>query len=283
MSGPPEISVVLAVRNMASTIESQLAALSRQDFDGDWELIVADNASTDDTLAVVERWSARLPLRILAAGGPPDTSRGRNVGAAGARAPRLAFCDGDDEVSPGWLRAIAEALRDAALVIGPLDYQRLNSPQAAAVLESGAPGTSAWHLESEGIGGNCGVRREAFEAVGGFPEDYGRGQDTAFFWRAQLAGHRLALEPRAIVHYRLKGDSRRAMFQRFYRHGRASVKHYQRFREHGLPRSPARDVVYDWATVPLQLLRGNSYRAAQQAGWRLGRLVGSASSSVLCL
>lgn len=275
--------MVLAVRNMASTIEAQLAALRRQDFTGRWELIFVDNGSTDGTAGIAERWRPCLPLRFVHATRRFECGYAKNAGAAAAAAPLLAFCDGDDEVAPDWLRAIVRALRNAAIVTGRLDAQGLNAPAAARALEGRLPSGPAWLPIPQGGGGNFGIRRSVFRAVGGLPEPYGRGNDTAFFWLAQLAGHEVVPAPEAVVHYRLKGDSHWAMFQRFYRQGRTSVRHYKRFRVHGMPRSPARDVVYDWATIPIRWLHGDTYRAAQQAGWRLGRLISSARSGVLCL
>ncbi len=278
----PDVTLVGSEEGETATGPSELHSFFERIFGGEWEVILADNGSRYGTVAVAQRWAERLPLRIVSVGGPPDAGRARNAGAAAARADLLAFCDGDDEVSPGWRGALLEALRDAPLVTGPIDCRRLNSARAAKALDGVMPSGPEW-LPRVTAGGNVAVRRAVLEAVGGFPEDYGRGEDTAFGWSVQLAGYPLAVAPAALVYYRLKGDSRRAMFQRFYRYGRASVKHYRSFRERGMPRSPARDVVYDWATIPLNFLRGRSYFAAQMAGCRVGRLVGSARSRILYL
>ena len=55
--GPqPAISVVLPVRNGMPWIRDQLDALSHQDVEGTWEVVVVDNGSTDDTVQFVESW-----------------------------------------------------------------------------------------------------------------------------------------------------------------------------------------------------------------------------------
>jgi glycosyltransferase involved in cell wall biosynthesis len=59
------ISVVMPVFNEAAHIESQLAALAMQEFSGEWEVLVADNGSTDGTPRVVQAWSDRLPLQLV--------------------------------------------------------------------------------------------------------------------------------------------------------------------------------------------------------------------------
>jgi hypothetical protein len=64
----------------------RLGGLSRQEYRGAWELIVADNTSTDDTAAVAADWAAELPeLRVVPAAARLGINHARNVGAATAR------------------------------------------------------------------------------------------------------------------------------------------------------------------------------------------------------
>jgi hypothetical protein len=56
---------------------------------------------------------------------------------------------------------------------------------------------------------------------------------------------------------------------------------YKVFRAHGMRRSILKELVHDYATIPLDLLTGRSYRAARSAGWRVGRLIGSMRFTVL--
>ena len=65
-SSPRSVSVVMPTRNVAETVGGQLAALAAQTYTGDWELVVADNGSTDDTAPVLHRWADRIPhLRVV--------------------------------------------------------------------------------------------------------------------------------------------------------------------------------------------------------------------------
>ena len=57
----PVVSVVLCVRNGASTLTRQLAALTRQDFGAPWEVVLVDNGSTDGTRALATAWTDRMP------------------------------------------------------------------------------------------------------------------------------------------------------------------------------------------------------------------------------
>jgi glycosyltransferase involved in cell wall biosynthesis len=68
---PPRLSVVIPCYNSAATIGDQLTALAAQRTRYSWEVLIADNGSRDDTVAVVKRFRDRIPaLRIV------DSARG---------------------------------------------------------------------------------------------------------------------------------------------------------------------------------------------------------------
>src|SRR4051812_35758571 len=120
------VSVVLAVRDVGATIDRQLGALAAQAGDGLFEVIVSDNGSTDDTLARVQAWSHRLPLRIVDASDRRGSAYARNVGVAASSGARILMCDGDDVVSSSWVSALAGALCTADLATGPYEWAVLN-------------------------------------------------------------------------------------------------------------------------------------------------------------
>src|SRR5262245_47230314 len=199
-SSTVEVSVVVPVRNGAEVIAGQLAALARQDFTGAWEVVVADNGSTDATPAVVEEWADRLPsLWVASAGAHPGINVARNAGAGAADGDLLLFCDADDEVAPGWVSAMAAALAHADLVGGPVE-QFDDRGRDRGVLQAERLATSLGFLPFT-IGANLGVRRSAFEAAGGFDEHWPilGGDDIDFCWRAQLAGALIGYAPGARI------------------------------------------------------------------------------------
>jgi len=76
----PRVSVVMPVLNGAATLPQQLRALAAQTYPGRWELVVADNGSTDETAQVVREWTGRLPcLRLVDASDRMSTNYARNV------------------------------------------------------------------------------------------------------------------------------------------------------------------------------------------------------------
>ncbi|HEY4573152.1 MAG TPA: glycosyltransferase family A protein, partial [Thermoanaerobaculia bacterium] len=102
-----KLSVVIPCLNAAATLGVQLAALTRQSWPGGWEVIVADNGSTDGSREIVESYRGRLPgLALVDASDRRGQAHARNLGAAAATGDALLFCDADDEVAPGWMEAL---------------------------------------------------------------------------------------------------------------------------------------------------------------------------------
>ncbi|NJN88072.1 MAG: glycosyltransferase family 2 protein, partial [Leptolyngbyaceae cyanobacterium SL_7_1] len=103
-----QLTVVIPCYNAAGTIAIQLEALARQEFSQPWELIVADNGSTDGTQAIAEKYADQFThFRLVDASAQRGAAHGRNVGVSVAQSDAIVFCDADDEVAPGWLSAMA--------------------------------------------------------------------------------------------------------------------------------------------------------------------------------
>src|SRR5262245_12364486 len=124
---PDLVSVIMPVRNGDRTIAEAFEALTRQSYAHAWEVVVADNGSTDDTPRVCAAWADRLPgFRVVDASDRAGSSHARNVGAAAANGEFFAFCDADDVADEDWLRSLVCAARDHDLVGGVQDAHLLN-------------------------------------------------------------------------------------------------------------------------------------------------------------
>jgi glycosyltransferase involved in cell wall biosynthesis len=243
-----------------------------------WEVVVADNASSDRSAEVVKGLSCQHPrLRLVDASSVSGAGATRNVGARFARGDILAFCDADDVVHPGWVESWAHALADADLAGGLTDYWSLNDipPRCPAVLRPPPTKYQFDYLDAAGSG-NMAVRREAFERVGGFDEDLVVGEDIDLSWRMQLAGYRFAIGEGVISRREKRGTYE--LFRRSIQFGRCGPVLYQRYRGEGLRREPlaaARAWLYLVATSP-KLVDPHFRRTwIRNAGWRIGRLIES--------
>jgi glycosyltransferase involved in cell wall biosynthesis len=214
------LSVIIACRNAEATLGVQLDALSLEPRHSEWEILLCDNGSTDGTIALAESYRAKLPnLRIVDAQERRGPAFARNTGATASRARYLAFVDADDEIAPGWVPAMLDALASHTFVAGRFESTRLNSER---ILRS-RPLQQSLGLQDSGIGprlphagaGNMGIHRSVFESVGGFDADLGCLEDTDFCWRVQLAGVPLVYRGDVVVHVRL-----RATMRKMWRQGR---------------------------------------------------------------
>lgn len=224
--------------NAGHVIGVQLAALASQEFDGSWEVIVADNGSVDLTRAVVERVASSfpVPLFVVDASGVQGAAHARNRASAAAQGRVVAFCDADDVVFPGWLTAVASATSEHSAVVGlnhemrvPLDVSSpVINPEGVLRSTQGAVGYS----------GNLAVVSDIVRAVGGFDERFlGYGpEDTDFSLRLIDAGHELVGAPGMRIHYRLPSSSPRGLLRKRWSYAVYEVLlwtlHPRRFPDH---------------------------------------------------
>lgn len=274
------VSVVIPARNVADTLGAQLEALARSNTDQPFEVIVADNGSSDETSAIASSFAGKLDIRVVDASRRPGANVARNEGIRAARAPKILLCDADDEVDRDWVEQLSRRLDDVAVAGGTIDYQRLNSPQAIATRSATADSTGVrmGYLPAA-HGANLALRREVFEAVGCFDEQFQGGDDTDFCWRAQLAGFSFGPAPSAIVNYRLRTGAG-ALWTQWVGYGAGEAHLYAAHRASGVRRrSPAAVLRTIWwlaSRGPLALKHKNRRGAwVRVLATQMGRVKGS--------
>jgi glycosyltransferase involved in cell wall biosynthesis len=215
---PPDlsVSVILCTRNRASGLAQSLAALGNAKFPTDWkiEVIVVDNASTDNTAVVVQNAKLqKMEVRYLF-----ESKKGKanalNAGLAEARGDIILFTDDDVLVAEDWLEQIVSALLNdkCDAVTGQISL-------APELLRPWMTPIHRWWLASshdaqmhegvrELIGANMGFRRSVLERVPAFDPELGPGarglaEDTLFGWQLAEAGYRVEYAPKAAVVHRL--------------------------------------------------------------------------------
>jgi glycosyltransferase involved in cell wall biosynthesis len=279
---PVVASVIIPVYNCASTLGEQLEALRQQSCDVPWEVIVVDNGSTDGTQDVVERYRNLMGnLRLVSAADKRHISYARNVGAANAQGEVLLFCDGDDRVAPGWLRAMIRALTRHQFVVGRVEVATLNSDAPEQYGNNGfRPGNTLLNFLPYAIGCNLGVSRRAFESVGGFSTLSSRCMDVDLSWRLQLAGHSLHEVPDAEICYRYRKTAW-AHWKTAFQFSQAHVALYKRYSAVGMKRTPIKQVLARYREIMHALPRMPTMTRQKRIEWAyemgvaLGRLFGS--------
>lgn len=266
-------------RNAARELPSQLRSLAVQETDVRWEVVVSDNGSTDGTRDVALGYADRLDIRVVDASREPGRAFACNEGARAARGNSICFLDADDEVAPGYVQAMAAALRVHSFVGAKVDLS-LNTGWVAAsrdpFQQEGL--LNVFGYLPFGIGCTLGVRREAFDAVNGFSGEIRFDEDVDFCWRVQQAGVPMAFVPEAVVRYRFRDDLW-ALFTQTVNYGSGQVLLYRRYRHMGMPRRTPRMLRHELSRRLKRLLaiRGKAdlARWLHETGYLVGHVVGS--------
>lgn len=239
----PTASVVIPLYNGAATITEQLDALANQTAT-DFEVIVADNGSTDSGPDMVRAHSAGASL--IDASARPGAGYARRVGTAFASSDKILYCDADDVADARWVEMLTAALDRWGLVGGRVNQSRLN------------PGIENWNGPDVrtmtakplpfAMSCNFAIRRTVLDALGGWHPDYpgAAGEDAELCWRAQRAGHTLGFEPEAVMYYRIRRNLR-SHIRRHYQYGFWMVWARSLYPEYGPPAIPPTWRYLAWA------------------------------------
>lgn len=218
---PPFFSVVIPNYNGQRHLPDLLAALARQTFT-DFEVIFADDGSSDDSVASVERLYPQA--RILTNRRNVGFVANANVACDAALGRVIVLLNNDTEPAPDWLAELAQAIcrnPDAAIVASKLLlFDKRDHLHTAGDLlgVDGIPrNRGVWEEDRgqydsqteifSGCGGAMAVRREVWEALGGFDENFWMYlEDVDLAFRAQLAGWKAVFAPSAKVYHKLSSS-----------------------------------------------------------------------------
>lgn len=213
-----KFSVVIPAYNESRFIARSIYGLKQQNVNRDeFEIIVVDNNSTDDTAAIAKSAGADVVITEMIRG----TNFARQRGFVESRGQIVAFLDADSEPPQDWLQRIEQDLLQPGVVAvsGPFDFgfggrvkQRLDHLYCHKLLPHLSVILFFLFRRRAGviIGGNFGVWRRSLEAIGGLPLLEFWGDDTAI---AMLLSRRVGtvlFDPYLIV---------RSSARRFERHG----------------------------------------------------------------
>jgi N-acetylglucosaminyl-diphospho-decaprenol L-rhamnosyltransferase len=245
--------VVLVTYESAEDLPACIASLPEAAAPHELEILVVDNASSDDSAGIGRSLGAKVIENQRNLG----YSRAANRGAAATAAPWLLVANPDTLLAPGSLaRLVATASSDARIAcIGPrlqnLDGSDYPTGRRFPSLLTGGlhallgsvwpdnPATRRYHLTDldrsqpagvDWVSGACMLlRRSAFDEVGGFDGSYFMYfEDMDLCLRLARAGWKVVLEPRAIVEHLVGGSTRSAPYRKVFDHHRSTLRFYRR-------------------------------------------------------
>jgi glucosyl-dolichyl phosphate glucuronosyltransferase len=246
-----KVTVVLCTYNrceiLAKALESA-ASLKLAD-SVEWEVLVVDNNSKDQTRDVVEQFCQRYPGRFrYLFEAQPGKSHALNAGIRAAEGNVLAFLDDDVTVDQHWLQNLTAPLHNGpwagvggrtllAESYSPPPWLAFDGPYGmggifAALFDLG---DEPCELKSPPYGTNMAFQKSAFKKCGEFRTDLGPSpdpeiprpnEDTEFGRRVIAAGGKLRYEPTAVVYHRLPDEriSQDYFLNWWFDCGRASVR-----------------------------------------------------------
>jgi glycosyltransferase involved in cell wall biosynthesis len=230
------VSLIVCTRNRARRLPEFFERVSRLECPpGGCELVLVDNASSDETAARITAFAAAAPFPVRCAHAPiPGLGRARNVGIASARGRLLVFTDDDCYPRTDYLRAFVEVFeRHHVGVAGGRIVLHDPTDAVLGMKDVETPVEIAPRsFVPAGLvhGANMAVRRDVVAAIGGFDPRLGvgtpciAGEDIEFVARAVWAGWAGRHDPLPVVahHHGRKPGPDAERQQRSYDYGRGA-------------------------------------------------------------
>lgn len=228
----PAVSVIMPAYNVAPYIAEAISSVLAQTFT-DYELIVVDDGSTDETAAIVRTFMGRDPRIVLVQQENRGLAAARNAALRAASAPLLALLDSDDIWAPEFLAeqvAILDARPDVDIVTGnawTLGSHEDGLPARPTPDPRPAPNLATILTDELSVFIMSVFRRRVYETIGGFDDMLRTNEDFDFWLRAAIAGFVFARNDKPLGYYRRRDDSLSASQVRMLR-GALRVYYKQR-------------------------------------------------------
>lgn len=219
------LSVIVPTYNRCVSVRRTLECLRRQVVapNVDWEVVVVNNNSRDDTSAQVNALARDFPVPLRQVFETKQgASNARNRGIAEARGAMLLFTDDDVRPEPGWVQSVIGTFETHACdgVIGKIELAwtfprpKWVTDDLLGFLARLDYGNQEKIITSEAMppyGPNMAFRKKVFDTIDGFDPSLGRseaslatGEEPEFFARFLKAGFRAVYQPAALVYHELQ-------------------------------------------------------------------------------
>jgi glucosyl-dolichyl phosphate glucuronosyltransferase len=220
------VSVTIQTYNRSAVLAETLESLRSLHCPAgvDYEILVVDNNSTDDTPRVIEKYAAVLAPRLRSVFEPRQgLSHARNRALQEAKGEIVSFLDDDVIVDSNWLTAVAGAFAEhSAAVVGGKSYLIFRSQRPSWLSEHYEFLLSRLDYGDQALVGtdkdlyglNFSVRKDVVLKAGGFDAALGRcgpasvrsGEESDLLRRVRDLGGLVVYEPRAVVGHIIPGE-----------------------------------------------------------------------------
>jgi succinoglycan biosynthesis protein ExoA len=244
---PPAVSIVVPCFNEERNLSRLLASLAGQDFQGDFEILVVDNASQDGSRTVAADFASQSPRVRVFLESERGTANVRNTGVRNARHDFLAFIDADCEAPRFWLSGLmnsyAEAkLRDPSIVaVGGRNIAPEDSGSFVKAVEIALDSYLGSFKSIQGRQyaepilvsslsmANALYERRKISEIGGFDSSLSsEAEDAEINYRLRAAGNHFLFVPESFVWHRLR-SSPRLWLKNMFRYGKGRARLLKRY------------------------------------------------------
>jgi GT2 family glycosyltransferase len=219
----PEISIIIITKNDEG-VAITLAALEHIQYPAPTELIVVDGSVPRNSLENIRK---EYPdVKWLGYDSSKDKkatfSQQRNMGIRAASGEFIVFLDSSCQPKVDWLNILYSFIKGQRHVIIASQIESMGRRSIYGINK-----TQEIIEVKESTANGLGMEKNIFDVIGGFDEKFSYGEDTDFSWRANDAGYKIFLNPKAIISHdfgNFKTEVKRA-----FRYGAARAKLYKKY------------------------------------------------------
>jgi len=292
------VSIVTPAYNEGDNIRKCITSLLDQDFPHqDYEIIVVDNNSSDNTAEVIKGLDVTYAFE-----GKQGCGEARNCGIRQAKGDIIVLIDSDCIADPQWLGKMVRAFDDPAIGCAAGEISIANrdnlSDLEIFLLKEGFLSQKP-HIEHPFLPyaatANAAYRKDVFDGIGLFTEGMNSEEDADLTWRMQLeTDYKVAYVPDALISHPYE-SSLRELFKQKRRHAFSSVNLHKIYGQYQATNKKStkelyweyRSIVRRWIQLSMQEFRGTSnipqekkYRLVIETANKVGLLQGSIKNRV---
>lgn len=179
----PFFSIIIPAYNRAHLIGKTIEDVLSQSF-SDFELIIADDGSTDDTEKVMNTFLSD-PRIIYKKQNNKGVCAARNFGASFASGKYLVFLDSDDSVTKDWLNDFYALLNNSSIEVGFCNMKEIHADGSEILVDAQKPYANR-NVQGKYIAGMFAIQKNIFDAVGGYDEHLKFGENTELGIRLRM-------------------------------------------------------------------------------------------------
>lgn len=221
----PFFSIIIPTLNEEKFVGKLLLDLVKQSYK-DFEIVLVDAKSEDNTIREVKKYKKSLPIRKIIQIGGRNVSRQRNTGAKCARGSYLVFLDADSRVKNNFLQKLKTYITiHKGLLFIPAFSVSKKDPQLSMVVDftNALIGLSNKIGKPFSTGGSMILEKNFFFIIGGFPEDVPLSEDHLLVRNAYMFGVNAKFLSTISVKFSLRRFKREGKLEMLYKYVKSTL------------------------------------------------------------